>query len=79
MDAIEFVTRYPQFLEEIKSVIKPEFFPQVDQLAAIDPHDLVSPDTWFPNESAARGYVWSLFLNLAKKFPNDYSTPSPNS
>lgn len=79
MEAIEFVNRYEDYLDEIRSVIRPELFPLVDQLAIIDPHDLVTPDTWLPNESAARGYVWSLFLNLAKKFPHDYSTPSPNS
>ena len=69
MDSIEFVVsgRYMEFLQEIRDVIRPELFPLIDQMASIDPHDLVAPDTWFPNESAARGFVWSMFLKLAEK------------
>ena len=69
MDAIEFVVggRYREFLQEIRDVIRPELFPLINQMASIDPHDLVAPETWFPNESAARGFVWTMFLKLAKK------------
>lgn len=65
MEAIEFVNRYEDYLDEIRSVISPEFYPQLDELKSIDPHDLVSPETLFLNESAARGYVWSMFLKQA--------------
>jgi hypothetical protein len=57
MDAIEFVSNYDKYLEEIRSVICPELFPQLDELAQIDPHDLVTPETWFQNENDARGLV----------------------
>jgi hypothetical protein len=67
MQSIEFVTRFTEFTQEIRDVIRPELFPLVDQLAAIDPHDLVAPETWFPTESAARGFVWSMFQKLAEK------------
>ncbi|MEI7898132.1 MAG: hypothetical protein WCJ26_13920 [bacterium] len=67
MNAIEFVNRYEQYLDEIRLVIRPELFPQLDELAQIDPHDLITPETWFPNGSAARGYVWGSFLNLLKE------------
>jgi len=67
MDAIEFVIRYTEFVKEIRDVIRPDLFPLVDQLATIDPHDLVTPATWFPNESGALGYVLKIFLNLAEK------------
>jgi hypothetical protein len=67
MDAIEFVSRYEQYLDEIRSVIIPELFPQLDVLAQIDPHDLVIPETWFHNENDARGLVWGIFVRRAKE------------
>ena len=68
MDAIKFVANYEFYLEEIKSVIKPELLPLIDELKLIDPHDLVTPDAWFQNENDAIGYVWSMFIKRAKKF-----------
>lgn len=70
MDAIEFVTRYPDFLQEIKSVIKPELFPQLDELEQVDPHDLIRPEVWFAKENDARGFVWSMFLKRAGFYIN---------
>lgn len=67
MDAIEFIQNYPDYLTEIREVVKPELIPIIDQLSAIDPHDYVKPDTWFPSESTAKGYVWTLFLKKVKK------------
>ena len=67
MDAIQFVQNYQFYLDEIKSVIRPELFPIIEELKSIDPHDLVSPEGWFPIESAARGYVWSLFLKKCQE------------
>lgn len=66
MDAIEFVARYDQYLEEIRLVIKPELFPQLDELAQIDPHDLVRPETYFEDVNTAKGYVWGLFMKKVK-------------
>ena len=66
MDAIEFVRRYDQYLDEIRSVIRPELLSQLDELAHIDPHDLVTPDTWFHNENDAMGFIWGIFVKRAK-------------
>ena len=71
MDAIEFVNSYIIFLDEIKSVVRPDLYPIVDDLKSYDPHDLITPETWFPSESAARGYVWSLFLKEVAKQKHD--------
>jgi len=65
MDSIAFVLNFPEYLRELRSVIRPELFPLVDELERIDPHDLVTPETWFLNENAARGFVWSMFLKQA--------------
>ena len=67
MEAIEFVTKYELYLQEIRAVIKPELLPIIDHLKNIDPHDLVSPETYLIDGSHARGYVWRLFLQEAKK------------
>lgn len=67
MDAMEFVKRYEDYLDEIRLVIRPELYPQLHELAQTDPHDLVSPGTWFPTDTAVRGFVWSIFVNRVKK------------
>jgi hypothetical protein len=68
MDAIKFVANYEFYLEEIKSVIKPELLPLIDELKSIDPHDLVTPSAWFQSENDARGYVWGIFVKRVKKY-----------
>lgn len=70
MDAIKFVANYENFLDEIKSVIKPELYPIIEDLQQTDPHDLVSPDTWFQNQNDARGYVWGMFIKRVRMFSN---------
>ncbi len=67
MDAIKFIANYDYYLAEIKSVVKPELYPIIDELQQIDPHDTVRPDSWFQSENEARGYVWSMFIKRAKK------------
>ena len=67
MDAIQFVGNYEDYLNEIEQVVKPELLPVIEQLRQEDPHDLVKPDSWFPNEMAARGFVWTLFINQKRK------------
>ena len=62
MDAIEFVNRYECYIDEIRSIIRPELLSQLDELVQIDPHDLVTPETWFTSENDARGFVWALFI-----------------
>ena len=68
MEAIEFVHKYESYLDEIQQVIKPELQPVLDELRQTDPHDLVTPESWFPQLNAANGYVWALFMDNVKKF-----------
>ena len=68
MEAIEFVNNYTSYIEEISQVIKPELQPVLDELHQIDPHDLVSPDSWFHTESEAKGFVWKMFIKRVKKY-----------
>ena len=68
MEAIEFVIKYESYLDEIQQVIKPELYPVLDEFREIDPHDLVTPETWFPQVNAAKGYVWALFMKEVKQY-----------
>ena len=67
MEAMTFIARYPEYLATIRKVTKDEFLPILEEMEKIDPHDLVKPDTWFPDETAALGYVYWLFLKEARK------------
>jgi len=67
MDALEFIIHYPDYLNEIEAIVKPELIPIVEELREIDPFDLVSPDTWIVSELQARGFVWMIFLKECKK------------
>ena len=67
MDAIEIVAKFDTYLSEIEGVVKPEFYQVIKDLREKDPHDLVSPETWFHNETNARGFVWTLFLRETRK------------
>jgi hypothetical protein len=66
MDAIEFIKNYKGYVDEIELVIKPEYLPIIIIMKSIDAHDIVQPETWFESESAARGYVWSMFIRRVK-------------
>lgn len=68
METIEFINNYTKYLEEIRNVIQPQLIPILVELSKIDPHDLVTPDTYFMAESHARGFVWSMFLQRAMKY-----------
>lgn len=67
MDAIEFVNRYESNLDEIRSVIRPELFPQLDELSCLDLQDLITLKAWFSNGDAARGMVWAMFVTRVTK------------
>jgi len=67
MEAIRFVQNYQYYLDEIKSVVRPDFYPIIEELKMIDPHDLVKPESWFPSENDAKGFVWGLFLKEVAK------------
>jgi hypothetical protein len=33
----------------------------------IDPHDLITPESYFEHENHAEGLVWKIFMKKAKK------------
>ena len=67
MEAIQFVSNFDLYIDEILSVIKPEFYPIAKELRDIDPHDLIRPDAYLNSESHARGIIWSIFMSKVRK------------
>ncbi len=66
MDALEFIGKYGNYIDEIALVVKPEYQAVIDKMREIDPHDLITPESWFVSERSARGYVWSMFIRRVK-------------
>lgn len=66
MEAIEFIKNYQRYINEIEKVVKPEYNVVIQNLKEMDPHDIITPETWFQNESTAIGIVWSMFLKKSR-------------
>ena len=62
MDSIEFVSRYPEYLEQLEKVLKPEYKEVIDTLKARGPHDLVCSEHDLNSEAEAVGFVFRRFL-----------------
>jgi len=71
MEAIRFINNYELYIDEIRSVVKSELFPIIEELRGIDPHDLVRPDSCILGTRDARGFVWNLFIMKAL-YNSDY-------
>ena len=67
MKAIEFVMNYETYVKQIEAVVRPEFKPIIQKMLDTDPHDLVTPESYFENENHAYGLVWKIFIKNAKK------------
>jgi len=60
MDAIEFIDKYLSYIETIKKVSKDLYIPLLEEMGKWEPHDLITPETWFPDENAAFGFVYRI-------------------
>jgi len=58
---------YENYVKEIEAVVRPEFKPIIQQMLEIDPHDLITPESYFQSEAHAEGFVWRLFIKKAQK------------
>lgn len=64
MNAITFIGLYDKYVAELEAITKIECNNAILAMKRKDPHDLITPDTWFPSEYSARGFVYTLFLKL---------------
>ena len=62
MEAIEFINRYPDYINQLEKVLKPEFEPVLKKMREHDPHDIVKPEHYFNSDAEAMGVVFKLFL-----------------
>ena len=67
MDSIEFIGKYPDYIRLIKSVTKEKYYPILDRMENLEIHDVVTPDTWFQDESSSIGFVYRLFIKEVRK------------
>lgn len=67
MNAITFIGLYDKYIAELEALTRDECKKAIKAMRQKDPHDLISPDTWFPSEYCARGFIYSTFLNECKK------------
>ena len=67
VEAIEFVTKYETYVKQMEAVVRPEFKPVIQKMLEIDPHDLITPESYFQHENQARGFVWTIFIKKVKK------------
>lgn len=66
MDAIEFVNRYPLYINKFSKVVKPEYQNVIRKMRKLDPHNVVKPEHYFSSEAEAVGVVFRLFLRKLK-------------
>lgn len=62
IEAIEFVTHYPDYIRQLEAVVKPDYRTAIKKLKELDPHSIVKPEHYFNSELEALGAVYQLFL-----------------
>jgi len=65
--AIEFVTRYVEWLEGIDHCIAQELYPAIKKMYCRDPHDLITPHACFASECHAIGFIWCELIKTHKQ------------
>lgn len=63
MESIEFISEYHKMINDIAEIIKDEYQPLISKMRDKDPHDLITPDTWFPNYQSALGFIMNIILS----------------
>jgi hypothetical protein len=69
MEDFEFIIMYPSLLEKLKFLVNERYYPVIETMEGWDPHDLISDDKYFPDETSALWYVFELFMKEVKKLP----------
>jgi len=65
--AFDFVDSYYDILHTIGATLREEYAPALLRMQAMDPHDLVTPDTVFSSANSIYGFVYRLILDNHKK------------
>ena len=62
MEAIEFISRYPEYIGQLEKILNPAYLPALHKLKKVDPHDIVRPEHYFNSSAEAMGVVVGLLL-----------------
>lgn len=62
MEAIEFVSRYPEYIGQLEKIINPAYLPALLKLKKLDPHGIVRPEHYFNSGAEAMGIIVGLLL-----------------
>ena len=71
LTAVEFTTRYIEWLEEIDQVINDKYYPAIRVMYCTDPHDLISPVACFVSEEHAIGFIWKSLVMTHKQLQKE--------
>lgn len=61
MDALEFIANYKSYVARIEAISAEKFQPAIDEMYSRDPHDMVSPSSYFNSDAEAVGLVFRYF------------------
>ncbi len=62
-----FIKNYTLYVELLLPIVQKKFYPIIFEMMGKNPKDLILPDTYFENESEARGFIFELFVNIGKR------------
>lgn len=63
---LKFIRNYEYYLNVLEKIVKPEYQVVIDEMREIDPHELITPDTYF-NSNEGFGLVVNLFVKKTNK------------
>ena len=67
MEILKFIRNYEYYLNVLEKIVKPEYQCVLDEMREIDPHELITPDTYFNSGQESFGLVVSLFVKKINK------------
>lgn len=67
MEILKFIRNYNYYLNVLEKIVKPEYQVVIEEMREIDPHELITPDTYFNSEQESFGLVVGLLVKKINK------------
>jgi hypothetical protein len=67
METMVFIRNYEDYLNILEKIVKPEYQGVIEEMREIDPHELITPDTYFNSGQESFGLVVGLLVNKINK------------
>jgi hypothetical protein len=75
MEIHRFIRSYDYYINLLETIVKPEFQEVINEFRETDPHDLVSPETYFSSSQDCLGFIVSLFIKKINQKKNELVSP----